>query len=191
MPKGARPLRHFHLVYAHTRTYLAHMRWPQWLAMALFLGSAVLWIFIWRMDALAMELAAETEALYRNSTATTPAITSEENPIWLAPPEEQFFNDLKSVFNTAKKSGVGVGKVDYKREANATTGIVSRRVDLHVTDNYPRMKEFIAKVLAEMPHAVLHELRIERNDPLSPQALMLVRFSLTYQADATTAKVAP
>ncbi len=187
----ARVARYVYFIYVRAVANLTRMQWPQRLALVFWIGTAVLWISIWRLDALAVETAANTTVLYRQNTLAAPVSTSAKIQPPLAPPEGQFLKDLTTLFETAKSSGISVGTVDYKREPHVTPHIVSHQVDLHVTDDYPRMKRFLASVLARLPHAVLHDLRIERRDALSPQASMLVRLSLMYEGDESAASVHP
>ena len=189
LSSDARSTRRAYFAPMRTMKYLRHLQWPQLLAIALGLGSVILWISMSKLDALNADISSQTKKLHRQNTIATPTGSPIQNRLPLAPPEEQFFADLKVLFKIAKSKGVSLGPVDYKREPRAKTSIVSRQIELHLTNDYSRMKEFIATILAEFPHAALQELRIERRDALSPQALILVKFSLIYESiDSATVR---
>lgn len=143
------------------------------------------------LHAAAIDITAKNATLYHQTVAVASTPASISLPQTLAPPEDQFFEDISEFFFIAQDSGIGVGQVDYKRELNAKAHIVTRQVELHMMDDYPHIKQFIGNVLSEFPHAILQELRVDRHDALKPEAIMLVRFSFFYEEGVNTVAMHP
>lgn len=142
----------------------------------------------WGLHRQALSLSARLAALQTKQQAAltrpgSPASTAAVyEPLAMAPLDTQYMQDLGLLFQLGQEAGVSFGVIEYKSEANAKTPLTVRTIDLRATEDYPKIKGFVSKVLHKMPHAALQEIRIERKDAQAAQGAMLIKLSLVYQA---------
>lgn len=163
----------------------AQLGWPIQLAAVLLVAAMASSLSAWAVHRHAQDLAARLAALQTKQQATPdrPANTAAVyEPLAMAPPDAQYMQDLGLLFQLGKEAGVSFGVIEYKSETNARAPLTVRTIDLRAHEDYPKIKGFISKVLNDMPHAALQEIRIERKDAQAPQGAMLIKLSLVYQA---------
>jgi hypothetical protein len=163
----------------------AQRGWPIQLAAVLLVAAMASSLGAWAVHRHAQDLAGRLAALQtkqqaaQNRPANTAAVYE---PLAMAPTDAQYMQDLGLLFQLGKEAGVSFGVIEYKSETKPKTPLTVRTIDLRTTEDYPKIKGFISKVLNEVPHSALQEIRIERKDAQAAQAAMLIKLSLVYQA---------
>lgn len=100
------------------------------------------------------------------------------------PDDGSHIDDLGRLFKLAKAKGVQIGTVEYRQEQNASLQILVRTLDIRIHEDYPKLKSFVADLLAAIPHASLQEIRVERKDAATPQGQILLKLAFVYRAAA-------
>lgn len=98
------------------------------------------------------------------------------------PDDGSHIDDLSRLFKLAKAKGVQIGTVEYRLEQQASLQILVRTLDIRIHEDYPKLKSFVADLLAAIPHASLQEIRVERKDAASPQGQILLKLAFVYRA---------
>lgn len=172
------------LVGAFMRTFM-QLGWPMQLAVVLLVATVATSLSAWAVHRQAQDQYARLAALKTKQQATPAKPDGNAavyEPLAMAPLDAQYMQDLELLFQLGKNAGVSFGVIEYKSETNAKAPLTVRTIDLRANEDYPKMKGFISKVINELPHAALQEIRIERKDAQVPQGAMLIKLSLVYQA---------
>jgi len=98
----------------------------------------------------------------------------------LFPPTEQLTGELERLYALARRANVELQQGEYRMEAKSV-GPAAYRVSLPVRGAYPRIREFVAATLAEMPIASLDGLRFERRKAGDPILEAQVRLTLYFR----------
>jgi hypothetical protein len=102
-----------------------------------------------------------------------------------APPSAMHLSDLRALFKLAAEKRLAMASVDYQSELNPPAGVLVRHVVLHVDDEYPKVKGFIAQWLRATPHSQLEEIQIEQ--AAGPQPVQriqaTIKLALVYRAE--------
>jgi hypothetical protein len=106
-----------------------------------------------------------------------------DGPAIDAPRYETHLDDVAFIFALATEHGVAVGPVDYRTEARSSLPVLVRTLDLHLAEDYPRFKPFVADLLARLPHLYLQEIRIERGNAETPKAQITLKLALVYRIE--------
>lgn len=155
--------------------------WPNQLACVLLVVAVAASASAWVLDRHVQDLSTRLAALQANPMTAPASMAPVYEPLSMAPQNAQYMQDLGRLFQLGKEAGVTFGVIEYKSEANTKTPLTVRTIDLRATEDYPIIKGFISKVLNDMPHAALQEIRIERKDAQTAQGAMLIKLSLVYQ----------
>lgn len=110
-----------------------------------------------------------------------------------APLYATHLDDVAQIFALAKVHGIVLGQIDYRNEPNSSLPIRVRTLDLHIAEDYPKFKPFVADLLATMPHLFLQEIRVERGNAETSKAQITLKVSLIYkmQGHASALEKAP
>lgn len=100
------------------------------------------------------------------------------------PDDGSHIDDLGRLFKLAKAKGVQIGTVEYRQEQNVSLQILVRTLDIRIHEDYPKLKSFVADLLAAIPHASLQEIRVERKDAATPQGQILLKLAFVYRVAA-------
>lgn len=100
------------------------------------------------------------------------------------PPSADYTADLAQIFDIAKSLGIVLASGDYRDADPTALGLDTRLVDLRITENYGKLKEFLASVLNAMPHAAVQELRIERKDGTAVKHQIFLKLAFVYSPRA-------
>lgn len=98
------------------------------------------------------------------------------------PPVDASVSDLRTIFHAAAESGVALTRGDYSLTMVARSAALARYdavFPLH--GSYALVKHFIAKVLAQLPHASLAALDVERPNAGAAELNARVHFTLYYR----------
>ncbi|AEG92346.1 hypothetical protein Rta_12590 [Ramlibacter tataouinensis TTB310] len=99
------------------------------------------------------------------------------------PQAAQHTRDYEELFRLAKETGLRIDSVQYHRERNPALALQLRTLDIRVSEEYPKLKRFLAAVLGKIPHASLQELRFERSDGTTLQGEIAFKLVLLYRDD--------
>lgn len=156
--------------------------WPNQLACVLVAAAMVTSACAWFIAQHAHNLAAMLESVQGTQVAPPMKLEPVDEALSMAPQDAQYIQDLGLLFQIGQEAGVALGVMEYKSETNPKAPLTVRTIELRTNEDYPKIKGFISKVLNEMPHAALQEIRIERKDAQTAQGSMLIKLSLVYQA---------
>lgn len=159
----------------------AQLGWPNKLAGVLLLTAALFTVSAWAIFRHAQEMSLRFGPLQTQQAAVQPGAPPVYEPLSMAPPDTQYIRDLGLLFQWGKEAGVTFGIIEYKSEVHPKTPLTVRTLDLRTQEDYPKIKGFISRVLNDMPHAALQEIRIDRKDAQAIQGAMLIQLSLVYQ----------
>lgn len=160
----------------------SQLGWPYQLACVLLVVAAATSASAWAMHHHVQELSARLLALQSRPQAVQASTPPVYESLSMAPQDSQYLQDLGLLFQLGKEAGVSFGVIEYKSETNTKAPLIVRTIDLRANEDYPKIKGLISRVLHEMPHAALQEIRIERKDAQADQGAMLIKLSLLYQA---------
>lgn len=89
-------------------------------------------------------------------------------------------DDVGLLFRLATEQGVHIGPITYRSEANPTLPVTLRLAELHMDEEYPKLKAFVAELLRQMPHLYLEEIRVEQG-AASSKVQATLKLSFAYQ----------
>lgn len=126
-------------------------------------------------------VAVQTEQPQKLRETTLPA----EESLIVAPPVALHLADVRSIFKLAAERRISLGSVEYPTETKRPGGMRLKHIVLHVDDEYPRLKAFVAELLEAMPHVQLDEIQIEQAPAPQPASKVLatIKLSLAYRVD--------
>jgi hypothetical protein len=97
------------------------------------------------------------------------------------PPLSHQTEDLRAVFQSAKRHNLQLARGDYQFKEEASAPLVVLSATFPLTAEYARIKDFTADVLRTVPNVSMDELRMTRNAAGSTELESVVRFSFVYQ----------
>jgi hypothetical protein len=163
---------------------LAAAGWPVLAGLAAFviglliLASAA---YLHRQAKKLVESTAHVAATQESPGTPSPGATGAEAFASQLPLLATHLDDVGLMLQLAKGQGVNVGPITYRSEVNAALPVVLRQAELHVDEEYPKVKAFIAELLRKMPHVYLEEVRVEQAaTPSKVQATL--KLSFAYQS---------
>lgn len=162
------------------------VRWPLLVAALAFLvGIAMLGGAAWA-HRYAGRIAATSSAPVKDAAAAAASTARDSDPASVAaPPAAMHLADLRALFKLAAEKRLALGSVDYQTEPNRPAGVVLKHVVLHVDDDYPKVKGFVAELLRSTSHAQLEEIQIEQ--PSTPQPAphiqATIKLAFVYRTD--------
>ena len=163
--------------------------WPVVLSAVFWVAAIGAFVTAWLIHSDAQALVAQATGLQSKSSRNLPTASVESNDIrLLAPSDSEYMQDLARIFKIATADAISLDAIDYRKEVAVGSGFTLRTVNLRVNEDYPKMKSFVANVLATFPHAALNEIRIERKDATTEQSSVLLKFALVYRTDAASSK---
>ncbi|MGZ5157074.1 MAG: hypothetical protein ACXWJA_11680 [Caldimonas sp.] len=98
------------------------------------------------------------------------------------PLPEQMAADLGEIYASAERHHVALLKGEYQLKSEPNSPFVAYVVTLPVHAEYGLVKAFASKVLQELPHASLDELRLSRDTADVELLDAVVRFTLVYRS---------
>jgi len=97
------------------------------------------------------------------------------------PPKSGIPDAIGSVARIAQAAGVSVEQVDYRPYSEAGQAVMRYEMNFQVTDAYPKIKEFVGKLLAEMPYLAVESLALQRQKVGDPKVEAQIRLSLFFR----------
>lgn len=128
---------------------------------------------------------AELEGKLSAKVTGTPPENAISQTLSTAVSISDYEKDVALVFEVAKIHSIALGPVDYKSEPITGIPFLIRTIDLRVDGDYPKIKDFCAKLLKAIPNAAIQELRIERKDTLSTASTTTLKIALLYSTGDT------
>jgi hypothetical protein len=101
----------------------------------------------------------------------------------LFPKLEALPDQLAALDAAADSADLAINESNYQLQPISSLALVRYQVDLPIEGDYPSLRRFLNKALAEAPNAVLDEVRFER-DAQSDVVTARLRLSFHYQAEA-------
>jgi hypothetical protein len=154
------------------------IRWPIYLAAALFVtGAAMFAAAGW------MHKQTQAASVAPRAAAVAMIATPMPEPVVDAPPYAMHTADLRALFKLAAERRLSLTSVDYQTEANRPASIIVRHLVLHVDEEYPKVKAYIAELLRTMPHSLLEEIQIEQQTTPQPSSRIqaTIKLALVYR----------
>ncbi len=101
------------------------------------------------------------------------------------PAAETATADLRKIFSAAQANHVSLARGEYTlTPIEGSGGLQKYDVIFPVKEHYGAVKGFVAKVLNDLPHASLAELRVERQAAAADELDTRVHFTLYYRSRA-------
>ncbi|MGZ2745451.1 hypothetical protein [Burkholderia stagnalis] len=100
----------------------------------------------------------------------------------LFPRFSQSANDIASIFAQARDSHLTLGAAEYQVMTEAGAHFARYQVLLPVKDQYGAIRQFLARVLNNVPNAALREIHVERPAVNGNVLDARVRFELVYRS---------
>lgn len=165
---------------------VAFVGWPTVVGLLAALGGITMLGATWHYRVQVRELTepgnvAAAESAHRPSTTRQFARATEAT--FIVPLDSTHVDDLKYLFKLAKAKGVNIDTVEYRQEHDQTLQVLVRTMDIRVHEDYPKLKGFVAELLAAMPHAALQEIQLDRKDARTPQGQVLLKLAFVYRAE--------
>jgi hypothetical protein len=171
--------------YASAYTLVNHLGWPVLAAAFLMATSLVALGFAGWMHSETTQIRQNLEHTSTQATGTTVPtdIGSNATPLSTLPSDTTYLKDLGQILKFSSDLAINSGVVEYKLESNPKIPVAVRFIDIHVNEDYPKIKRFLSALLDAFPHMALREIRMERRDPSASQGTALLKFSLVYSND--------
>jgi hypothetical protein len=99
----------------------------------------------------------------------------------LFPPLSQSAEDLDKVFQSARRRNIALNRGDYQLKDDARAALLILTATFPINASYAQTKEFVADVLAALPHAAMDTLSMARGTAGDSALETSVRFSLVYR----------
>ena len=93
------------------------------------------------------------------------------------PRVDRLHGELESLYAHARSSNVQLLQGEYRLESSAG-GLTAYHVTLPVRGSYPQLRQFVGRVLRDMPTASLDALRFERKKAADAQLEAQVRLTI-------------
>ena len=93
------------------------------------------------------------------------------------PPVERLGVEMQALYAHARASQLQLAQGEYRLESQ-TDGLAAYRVTLPVRGNYSQLRQFVGRVLKDMPTASLDALRFERKKGLDAQIEAQLRLTI-------------
>ena len=100
----------------------------------------------------------------------------------VASPYATHLEDVSVLFELARQHGISLGPINYRSETNSSLPVITRVADLRLSEDYPKLKAFVADLLRKVPHLYLQEIRVEQGDVPSAKVQATLKLSFVYQA---------
>lgn len=165
---------------------VAHLGWPALIGVLAAIGGLGMLGATWHYSRQISALTEQATAIATDSAAspgTTRRFARATEPTFIVPRDSTNLDDLKYLFKLAKAKGVSVDTVEYHQEPDLTLQVLVRTLDIRVHEDYPKLKGFIAELLAAMPHATLQEIRVDRKDARTAQGQVLLKLAFVYRSE--------
>lgn len=165
---------------------VARLGWPTWIGLLAALGGLAMLGATWHYSRQVRALTAQDSVAAvdaEGSPSATRQFARATEPTFIVPQDSTHLDDLKYLFKLAKAKGVSIDTVEYYQEPDAALRVLVRTMDIRVHEDYPKLKGFVAELLAAMPHAALQEIRVERKDARATQGQVLLKLALVYRAE--------
>ncbi len=157
---------------------LRALGWPVLCGVGLILVGALLLGFSHQLRLQKNKL--QLSLRHTESATPKPTVNHTRGVPVIFPPSADYTADLAQIFDIAKNQGMVLSSGDYRDADPTALGLDTRLVDLRITENYGKLKEFLASVLNAMPHAAVQELRIERKDGTAAKHQIFLKLALVY-----------
>ena len=161
--------------------------WPGWVAAALALACAVLWLtVIAPQRAETSRLVEETAALEQRiaDAAAHPVPTQSAPQRQLAafmqrfPAEGEMASSLGVLHAAARRQGVQLDQAEFKFSPEPAGLLARYAIVLPVKADYKALRGFIREAMRELPGLAMEELNVRRGDAKSPVLEAQIRFVL-------------
>ena len=161
--------------------------WPGWVAAALALACAVLWLtVIAPQRAETSRLVEETAALEQRiaDAAAHPVPTQSAPQRQLAafmqrfPSEGEMASSLGVLHAAARRQGVQLDQAEFKFSPEPAGLLARYAIVLPVKADYKALRGFIREAMRELPGLAMEELNVRRGDAKSPVLEAQIRFVL-------------
>lgn len=171
--------------YASARTLVSHLGWPVLVAAFLIAASLVVLGFAGWIHSETTRIRQNLEQTSTQAARTTVStdMGSKATPLSSLPPDTTYLKDLGQILKISSDLAINSGVVEYKLESNPKIPVAVRFIDIHVNEDYPRIKRFLSALLDAFPHMALREIRMERKDAGASQGTASLKFSLVYSND--------
>lgn len=158
--------------------------WPVALGLVAFLAGVLMLGASLLLASQSPRNVADMDAQNRGPRPGAAAMASERSSgaaVLDAPRYETHLDDVASIFAIAVEHGVVLGAVDYRTEAPSSLPVRIRTLDLHLAEDYPKFKPFVADLLARVTHLYLQEIRIDRGNVETARAQITLKVALVYR----------
>lgn len=165
---------------------VTHIGWPTVLGLLATLGGVAMLGTAWHYRGQVRELTEPGTVVAADNSrqpSTTRQFARATEATFIVPQDNSHLDDLKYLFKLAKAKGINIDTVEYHQEPDLALQVVVRTMDVRVHEDYPKLKGFVAELLASMPHAALQEIRVDRKDARTPQGQVLLKLAFVYRAE--------
>lgn len=100
------------------------------------------------------------------------------------PADRDQLEDLKRLFELARASGVRIGQVDHAWVDGPERDLRLHMVTLRLNEPYPDLRRFLGRLSEVIPHAGIHDLRIERRNVAAVELDTTLQLLMLYRATA-------
>jgi hypothetical protein len=136
-----------------------------------------------RVVASTREIAAGRSHLENQSKQQLPAA----DVVAQLPDDDSHLEDLRLLLRLANEHGVRLGTIEYRLQRNASLPILVHSLDLRLNEEYPKLKEFVADVVQEIPNAYLEEIQVEHASATASKVQVALKLSFAYKQVAKNA----
>jgi hypothetical protein len=99
------------------------------------------------------------------------------------PSERERAGDLETLVTVAERNGLALDRADYALANAGSADVLRVTANLPLSGTYTAVRQYVADVLNDLPHAALESLQIERANAKATQLQATARLTLYYRAD--------
>jgi len=124
-------------------------------------------------------LSGEVERATRGGRQGTPALADQMAAFYrLFPRQGQLTDTVAKVFDAAAAQGIALQQGEYRVVDDPAGALRRFQITLPVKADYPRIRRFLASVVAEIPTAALEHVQFERRKIGDPQVEATIKLAI-------------
>jgi hypothetical protein len=104
----------------------------------------------------------------------------------LLPLAQRQNDDLKTLFQLARRRGLLVAQAEYGRPADVSASIDGLQLTLPLGGSYPQLRQFAEDALRAMPHLSIDQIGFERDAIAGANVAARMKLTLWYRAGSPT-----
>lgn len=165
--------------------------WPLIVAACLVFTGIFMWVagnWLDKQTLLIRQSSAGVTSAQSHRPVSAPASPSDTSSLsGLVASRDWYLDDVEYVFGLANQHGIQIAGFAYEKELQQVGSFEVQGLSLRLKGEYPRLKAFLAGLMAGLPHSYLSDLRLDRGSPTALSLDGTLKISFIYRAKGANA----